>query len=176
METEQAILTRGLPKTGQTVVYQAGDDGTYQAGWWDGRKIADNKTRFIAQSINGDKVVIDRATGLMWAAEYDAAGGNNGLTRNWVIQLQAALVLDFAGFSDWHMPNVFELLSIMDYSLTNPAIDTNFFTSPSSGQLWCSTTYLADTLNALYIDITVAILYYRAKTESAYLRAVRGGV
>ena len=80
MKAYDKILTRGLPKTGQSVVYSAGDDGTYQSGWWRGKLNANNKVRYIAKTIGGDDVVIDRATSLMWAADGTAAGcGSGGL-------------------------------------------------------------------------------------------------
>ena len=51
----------GLPKTGQTVQYTSGDDGTYEMGW--------SGTRFTA---NGDGTITDNATGLMWVANPSA--------------------------------------------------------------------------------------------------------
>jgi hypothetical protein len=48
----------GLPKTGQTMIYQPGDDGFYQMGYPLG-----GGQRFID---NGDGTIIDMATGLMW--------------------------------------------------------------------------------------------------------------
>ena len=50
---------RGLPKTGQTVEYTSGDDGTYEVGW-------NQPTRFVD---NSDGTVTDHATGLMWVKE-----------------------------------------------------------------------------------------------------------
>ena len=58
------IHSRGLPKTGQTVKYADGDDGDYEAGWWKGKLVSNNKTRFIQKRIDGDDIVFDRATGL----------------------------------------------------------------------------------------------------------------
>jgi len=49
-------LSRGLPKTGQETSYFSGDDGEYEAGWWSGLLNANNRTRFIVESINGDEI------------------------------------------------------------------------------------------------------------------------
>ncbi len=114
-ETVSEILTYGLPKTGQIIEYQAGDDGTYEAGWWKGRLNADNRTRYVADTIDGDDVVLDLATGLLWAADGNAAGCNNGATATWANAVNYAEALTFAGSSDWRLPNVKELLSIVEY-------------------------------------------------------------
>ncbi|GAJ23406.1 unnamed protein product, partial [marine sediment metagenome] len=101
---------------GQITSYRNGDDGEYEAGWWRGRLNADNKTRFIAKTIGGGSVVIDLATGLMWPADGVAAGCNNGVALSWEAAIDYALSLDFAGFTDWRIPNVKELASIIDFS------------------------------------------------------------
>ncbi|GAG60614.1 unnamed protein product, partial [marine sediment metagenome] len=48
MRTKHIALTRLLPKTGQVTEHDEGDDGTFQAGWWRGKTVANNKTRFIS--------------------------------------------------------------------------------------------------------------------------------
>jgi hypothetical protein len=53
---KQYGVTRILPKTGQTVEYQAGDDGTYEKGNPAAPRYVDN----------GDGTISDKATGLMW--------------------------------------------------------------------------------------------------------------
>ncbi|KKL08907.1 hypothetical protein LCGC14_2571200, partial [marine sediment metagenome] len=123
METGITILTRGLPKTGQTITYHSEGDGAYQAGWWKGKLNVNNKTRFVLKTINGDKVVIDRATGLMWAADGDEAGCNESGILYWDEALPYAYNLTFAGFSDWRIPNINELGSIINFGKETPAID-----------------------------------------------------
>ncbi len=104
MKTKHVNPSRLLPKTQQVTPATAGTDGYYQAGWWKGRDVDTNKTRFIAQTIDGDDVIIDMATGLMWAADGNEAGCNNGATITWDNGLVYAELLDFAGFTDWRMP------------------------------------------------------------------------
>jgi len=176
METEQVILTRQLPKTGYTYSYSDGDDAYYQAGWWKGRKIADNKTRFIAKTINGDDVVIDRATGLMWAADGAAAGCNNGGTLNLTDAIVYANALDFAGFTDWRLPNINELFSIVKHLSTNPSIYTDFFSNTVNNHYWSSGgagpggTYGKTGL------FTLGEVVRAFREEVHYLRCVRGGL
>ena len=139
METGQIIQTRLLPKTGQTSLMSAGDDATYQAGWWKGKTVANNKTRFIAKTLDGDDVVIDLATGLMWAADGNEAGCNDGGGLNWVDTIAYANTLDFAGFTDWRVPNINGLLSIVNHSESIPSTYGAFFVNTVAGNYWSST-------------------------------------
>ncbi len=59
---------------------------------------------------NGDGTVSDLATGLMWAK------ADNGKGIEWVEALPYAEGATLAGHSDWRLPNVKELQSIVDYS------------------------------------------------------------
>ncbi len=176
METGIIIPSRGLPKTGQIVEYQAGDDGTTQGGWWLGRKIADNRERFITKTIDGDDVVIDLATGLMWAADGNEAGCNNGDINIWYNAIIYATGLDFAGYTDWRLPNVNELLSIVNWSKDNSSIDEPPFINTIYEFYWSSTTYVRVTTYALVVKFSDGSLRSEYKEELLYLRCVRGGL
>jgi len=68
---------------------------------------------------NGDGTVTDEATGLMWMkADSGAlkAGKNKDGKLNWREALAWAENLEYAGYSDWRLPNVKELQSIVDYT------------------------------------------------------------
>lgn len=168
-------LSRGLPKTNQTTEYQAGDDGTYEAGWWEGRSNANNRTRYISKTIEGDDVVIDNATGLMWAADGNEAGCSNGNTLLWASALGYANDLVFAGYSDWRLPNVRELMSIYRYETTAPPFLIVF---PNTAMLyyWASTTYKHITSSVWVVNFLNGESRYRAKTFYHRLRCVRNGL
>lgn len=178
VDAGQNILTRQLPKTGQVIQYQAGDDGTYEAGWWKGRLNANNRTRWIARTIGGDDIVLDRATGLMWAADGNAAGCNNGAIITWANAIIYANGLTFAGFIDWRLPNVKELVTIVDFELALPAIEEPPFANTTNLFYWSSTTYFLDTLNAWTVKFNIGQTVSRVKTSEAshYLRCVRKGL
>lgn len=174
MKSEKLITTRGLPKTGQSIVYQENDDGTYQAGWWLKQSLVDNKTRFVAKTINGDAVVLDLATGLMWPADKDGGGCNGGEKLRWSTVLTLFEDLTFAGFNDWRLPNIRELLSIADYSLRNPAIDQTFFTAYYSGEFYLSsTTWLSDTNYAWSVRFATGDIVSVSKGAACRVRSVR---
>lgn len=175
MKESQIVLSRQLPKTGQVIEYRDGDDGDYHAGWWKGRSYVTNKVRFISKTINGDVVVIDRATGLMWPASATAAGCNNGDGCNWVSGIDYANALDFAGFIDWRLPNIIELISLVDFSKVSPCIYTDFFTSNSS-EYWASTSWKYDTSKAWHVDFDTGFIWYQAMTATFHIRCVRGGL
>jgi len=176
MRTKQTILTRLLPKTDQTSVYVAGDDATYQVGWWKGLTVAANKTRFIAKTLDGDDVVLDLATGLMWAADGNEAGANNSSIATWPNALAYAGLLDFAGFTDWRVPNIKELVSIVNYENVSPAVDVGYFIHIASADYWSSTTVKAVATNALTIQFAIGLMYNQLKTGLYRLLCVRGGV
>ncbi len=60
--------------------------------------------------INGDKVVADYATGLMWHQSGGKEIPRNGVT-NWIQDINR---IGYAGFSDWRMPTLEELLSLVE--------------------------------------------------------------
>jgi hypothetical protein len=106
---------------------------------------------------NDDGTVTDNATGLTWmqadsGASSDSAQG--GL--DWEGALNYCASLDYAGISDWRLPNAKELHSIVDYTRSpdatnsaaiDPIFDISSITN-EAGQLdypafWTSTTHVS---------------------------------
>lgn len=103
---------------------------------------------------NGDETITDNATGLMWMKNDSETG------LNWKEALAYAEGEEFAGYSDWRLPSVKELQSIVDYSRSpstsnSPAINpvfncteiTNEAGEPDYGAYWSSTTHANWTTN-----------------------------
>jgi len=116
---------------------------------------------------NNDGTVTDKATGLMWQSADD------GTRRNWQDSLAYAEDANFAGYSDWRMPNIKELQSIVKYGRgvgVWPAIDTNFFTISGDNTIndpmwvWSSTTQGDFKYTATYISFGKA---FSKKNSSA---------
>jgi hypothetical protein len=59
---------------------------------------------------NSDGTITDNATNLMWMQD------DNGEGIDWENALSYAESYEFAGYSDWRLPNVKELQSILDYT------------------------------------------------------------
>lgn len=105
--------------------------------------------------VEASGVVVDLTTGLMWQRcplGYEwknsscllPSGGVTAFT--WEQALAAAgKAKSFAGFSDWRLPNKNELGSIVDYSCSQPAVDTTLFLQTQPGGYWTSSpnTYTA---------------------------------
>ncbi len=176
MKATKIALTRGLPKTGQTVERMAGDDSTYQAGWWVGKTIATKKKQFAIKGTIPLNVVIDRATGLMWAGNGNQAGGGGGIIRTWANSIDYALALNFGGFTDWRLPNILELLSIVDYSEFSPCVNASFFVNQASLPYWSSTNGEGDPNHRHVVDFAGSEVSRFGVGSSANLRCVRGGL
>ena len=154
-----------LPATGQFTEYSSGDDGTYQAG---------AAFNFQTVSIGGDLVTIDHNTGLMWAANGEDKGCNWGNQTDWSAAIDWCNNLDFGGYTDWRLPNVRELQSIVDYGAFSPTIDTTNFVNAKSYYYWSSTTFDKVASSAWYVDFSDGDVHYDTKTSNSYVRAVRG--
>lgn len=173
MDFLKYIFSRGLPKTGQTVQYRLGDDGTYESGWWIKRLIATNRTRYVDKTINGDVVVIDRATKLMWPKNWAGDGANSGNAVTWNDGIDWALALDFAGFKDWRLPNYFEIVSLLNFSLYNPSFPTTVFDNVDTITYWTSTTYPVTTTSAFRTGLNNVSMYWEDKSGTNKVIAVR---
>jgi hypothetical protein len=168
----------GLPGTGQTISYAPGDDGDIRAGG------------ALSYMDNGDGTVTDNRTGLTWEKKTDA---NVATNYTWAGALDYVAALNamnggagFAGHNDWRLPNIKELLSIVDYGRFNPSIDPVF--GPTAGgsnfaAYWSSTSWAA--FYPEYSAWSVEFLDYYGnsagalvfgKSSALRVRAVRGGL
>jgi len=105
-----------VPRTGQTRSYAAGDDGDHQAGrpW--------PVPRFID---NGDGTVTDHLTGLIWLRSNTLAGGGKyekALAKCNALESGKCGLSDGSKAGDWRLPNVRELLSLVDHSRRDPPL------------------------------------------------------
>jgi len=127
---------------------------------------------------NADGTVTDAATALMWQKQDD------GAARIWDVALSYCEGLSLAGHSDWRLPNIKELYSIVDASKISPAIDTNYFPGTLSANYWSSTTTVFSTANAWTVNFSLGDTGGGLKTggpapppySNVYTRCVRGGM
>ncbi len=107
-------------------------------------------------------------------------GGGNGTCRdgNNTEDFIAALNQEhFGGFSDWRIPTVKELATLVDTSIPypGPTIDTAYFPNTMSSFYWSSTTYAGYTSFAWGVGFYIGYIYYLYKGHDYYVRAVRSG-
>ena len=131
------------------------------------------QNRFID---NGDGTVSDTMSGLVWQQNDD------GVARNWKDALAYCENLTFASFSDWRLPDIKELESLVNINsanLTNqmPAVDSTYFPSTRSSYYWSSTTFsFSGQLNyAWYVDFSFGWVDWGgdSKTDYNFTRCVR---
>src|SRR3989339_1091426 len=118
-------------------------------------------------NLNG--TVTDNGTGLIWQQEDD------NTTRTWEAAISYCEGLSLAGETDWRLPNMKELESIIDDSRNNPAIDIKAFPNTNSSNYWSSTTPKASyTFYAWVVNFySGSVSYYgNVKTNGMYVRCV----
>lgn len=91
---------------------------------------------------NGDDTVTNVNTGLMWKRCAEGQSWDGTSCSGWPTYLDwntaAALTSGSATYSDWRIPTVAELMSIVDYSAINPAINSTIFPGTQGLSFWTS--------------------------------------
>jgi hypothetical protein len=175
-------------KTGQTTCYDlfavvacagTGQDGELQIG----------ATR--SYSVNGDGTITDNYTGLMWETLTNPGDGSIHDYLNfydWPRAFQKIADLNasnFAGHSDWRLPNINELLTLVDYGRPQPevSIDPVFNNGVDSFTNEADSYFSSTTRIAGFAPDTAWVVSFRdggAHGEPkwrpySFVRAVRGG-
>ncbi len=146
---------------------------------------------------NGDGTITDTATGLMWEKLSDDTGVHDkDRSYTWAqafAQKIATLNAEaFAGYTDWRLPNLNELQSLLNYGTVGPAVSPAFNVGCTA---WCTVSSCSCTLNyqywsstsfqngpsssqgmAWYASFHEGRLIRGSKTQEFGVRAVRGGV
>ncbi len=137
---------------------------------------------------NNDGTITDKATGLMWM-KIDSGKFKAG-KMNWQHALEWAENLEYAGYSDWRLPDAKELQSIVDYSRCpdvthSAAIDPVFGVTSITNEggkvdyphYWTGTTHARsfDARSAVYIAFGRALGFMRdRRTGTKTLMDVHG--
>ena len=112
---------------------------------------------------HGDGTITDQQTGLMWKRCSEGLSGaacsGTPSAVTWPEALTAAADSSFAGHSDWRMPSVKELHSLVETGCHSPSINTNRFPNTPfeppllPGAFWTSTTEPAILGQAVQPDV-----------------------
>jgi hypothetical protein len=172
-----------VPQTGQIIPYAPGDDGDLQAG------VQTPTPRFTD---NGDGTVSDNLTGLTWLQNANCFGE----VGPWADALSAASNLaddptttttdcglsDGSVAGDWRLPNIRELLSLVDFGGGRPTVPAGHpFLGVQSDDYWSSTTVALNPATAwdvAFDGITVGIANRRGKLSlgGVFVWPVRGAI
>jgi hypothetical protein len=165
-----------LPRTGQTLPYAAGDDGTLQKG------VAATGPRFTD---NADGTVTDNLTGLVWLRNARCNFGDSvspvfNLSWSDALGVSNALASGRCGLSDgskagdWRLPNVVELESLVDIAQAGPALPVAHpFSGVQSNVYWSSTTNARNSGSAWTVNFDSGLLLDFNKALSYSVWAVR---
>lgn len=204
--TPDSASASTLPASGQTTAYAASmqraggmtgapDDGTIRAG------------APMAYVDNGDGTISDPATGLMWEKKCDACGSIHDVNTRvpwrsesgemdvsgWLRAINSEDKHGFAGHGDWRLPQIAQLLSIVDYERFNPAVSDAFNGSgcgldcDSHIASECSCTFFntywasggsspGGEPNIPVVAFNLGLVWAQSPTSLASVRAVRGPV
>jgi chitodextrinase len=119
---------------------------------------------------DGDGGITDARTGLTW---QKADGG----AKTWQDAVSYCEGLTLAGKTDWRMPNVKEMRTIIDNTRQDPALDTTYFDLPSpNANYWSSTNVISRTSYAWILGMGSGAVGFEGESGSYAVRCVRGGV
>jgi hypothetical protein len=178
-----------IPDSGQTESFTDtfGEDSDYNINPRSYTKLDENGND-LPDSATSWAMVRDNVTCLIWEVKTDDRSIHDRDNQyNWndaeTDFIKTLNNQQFAGVSDWRMPTINELASIVDLGTYKPSIDTRFFPGTMSAFYWSSTSHAYLTASAwgvLYgsawgVDFDDGGGDYNTKPTSYCVRAVRGG-
>jgi len=178
-------------KTGQTTCYDTGGAVIACAGTGQDGELQKGLARAYVD--NADGTITDTRTGLMWEKlSDDGSIHDKDDVYTWANAFAVKVATlnsagGFAGKTDWRVPNVNELQSLVDYGAVGPAVSPAFNTGCAasctvltcsctvSANYWSSSTYQNNPNNAWNVNFNDGNVNNDNKTNTNYVRAVRGG-
>ena len=133
--------------------------------------------------ISQNGVAKDNVTGLMWQDEpiteaektaYENTT-NNGKAGNWNYAKAYCENLTLGGFSDWRLPNIYELTTLLDNTKSSEPYVIDAIENIASSYYWSSTTYASDSSGAWGVGFKYGNVVWLNKASSYYVRCVRAG-
>jgi len=120
----------------------------------------------VPSTVDGNDIITDTTSGLVW---QDIRGESN---YTWLAALEYCKNLTYAGFSDWRLPNLNELFSLINDDKVSPASD---LTNVAKMPFWTSTSSMTNMSEALYVNFSTGRIGASDKTDpsSRYVKCVR---
>ena len=120
------------------------------------------------------QIIRDSTTGLQWQDNSDV----EAVGHNWTEAIKyCENSVNLGGYTDWRLPNINELLSIVDYTRHDPSVNMDEFMNISSTpHYWSSTTTAGFTSDMWVVSFTIGYMASADKSSDMYYtRCVRGG-
>jgi hypothetical protein len=130
--------------------------------------------------LHTDGTATDKTSGLMWmrcslGQSWDGKTcRGQAVEHSWRNGLRAAVGFQFAGYSDWRVPNKNELESIIEERCATPAVNAAVFPNTPSAYFWSSSPYAGLAHGAWSIDFGYGSVNATAKSGGIHVRLVRG--
>jgi len=159
-------LLQRLPATGCEASIIAGDDGNLRRG----------ATKSYRNVLDG--TILDQNTGLLWVQngdmirtlypDFDQDGTYFDGYVSWFHALDFVKTMndgkfDNYGYTDWRLPNVMELISLVDYGRYNPAVNPVF--TYIGDEYWTSTSHPADSSYSYTVVMKEGLINKSAQTK-----------
>jgi hypothetical protein len=125
-------------------------------------------------------MVRDNKAKLEW--QQDTADTNNdgtitkapypdGDMMNWQQARDYCLKLEFGNYKDWRLPEVDELMTMVDYGCSYPSVDPIF--KCEGNYYWSATLYEENPNEAMYVHFNFGTDHWMPKDKPAFVRCVR---
>jgi hypothetical protein len=131
----------------------------------------ENITPDSRYTVHNDGTVTDNDTGLMWMQcsegqswESNGGAGNctgTATTHTWDAALALANGKAFAGYSDWRLPDIKQLASLVAEDRYSPAINSTIFPATPSSSFWSGSP------NANFSGYSWFVYFYRGNDSSS---------
>lgn len=131
-----------------------------------------------------DGSIVDTETGLMWRACLEGVAGKacdegEPLELTWAEALAYVPTVNseggFAGHTDWRMPNIRELGTLIELQCVGPAINLAVFPNAASADVWSSSPAHFHTHYSWHVDFETGAFTYGERTKPKAVRLVRDG-
>ena len=136
-------------------------------------------TQFV---VHGDGTITDTTTALMWKQCLEGLSGVNCQTgvlneQTWSGTLQIARNINtsggFAGYADWRIPNVAELVSLVEEQCTSPAINDSIFPNTGNKFIWSASPDYNNDKGSWSVDFNVGTTATLNRDQKYRVRLVR---
>lgn len=118
---------------------------------------------FNESTVSGKVIVTDSRTGLIWQKEYE----NN---TTWVRALRYCETSTYAGYTDWRLPNIEELKTLINDLIYYP---TSSFPGMPTSYFWSSSSLVSSSNWGWYVNFSGGDVNTRYKTSGCLARCVR---
>ncbi len=135
---------------------------------------------FSTENVNGEAMVRDSKAGIEWLQNTADVNRDGSISEapfpegdmvNWEQAKKFCYDLEFGGYRDWRLPELDELLTLVDNANSYPAIDPVF---KCEGSYYWSATPSSEEDNAvMYVHFNFGTDHWMPKDKKAFVRCVR---